>query len=155
MSFTIFYVFLVLHPYLALWWKSFPSMGRKSWEALIPGYNYFIAFKATHNKPWWSLLLLFPGVHIVMWMVINVTYLRRFGYFSLGHTLLGIFFPYTLFYRVSKTSNTDFLPETNWANSKERSEREWGDHLVLFMSLPVIGHAIALGTQALSREPNG
>lgn len=155
MSFTFFYIFLLLHPYLALWWKSFPAAGRKSWEALIPGYNYFVAFKMTVDKPWWSLLLVFPGVHLVMWAVLNVSYVRRFGYFSLGETLLGIVFPYPLFYKISQAGTTDFLPETNWANSKEKSKREWGDHLVLFLCLPVIGHVIALATQALSRDPNG
>lgn len=154
MNVLYFYLFLLVHPFLALWFKSFKSAGRKQWEALIPGYNYFVAFKVFCGKPGWSLLLLFPGVHLVMWAVINVSYIRRYGYFTLLDTVQGIFFPYLLFAKIAK-SDSDFINETNWANSKERAQREWGDHLVLFLSLPVIGHVVALGTQAVTREQNG
>ena len=72
MSFIYFYLLILLHPYIALWPKSFTKAGRKSWEALIPGYNYYVAFKITIDKPFWSLLLLFPGVHLVMLASINL-----------------------------------------------------------------------------------
>lgn len=154
MSFIYFYLFILVHPYLAMWWKSFPQAGRSSWEALVPVYNYMIAFKVFCKKPWWVFLLLFPGVHIVMWMVINVSYIRRFGYYSLLDTVQGIFFPYIIFAKIA-TSQDKMLPETNWANSKEIAEREWGDHLALFLALPVIGHAIALAIAAVTRQKPG
>lgn len=154
MDIKLFYLFLLVHPYLAMWWKSFEQAERQSWEALVPGYNYFIAFKLGAQKPWWSLLLIFPGVHIVMWSVVNLSYVRRFGYFSLIDTVQGIFFPYILMYKIQQ-SGDKILPETNWANSKEVAEREWGDHLALFLALPVLGHVIALGMAAVSRPKPG
>ncbi|PWL29617.1 MAG: signal peptidase I [Fluviicola sp. XM-24bin1] len=154
MDIKLFYLFLLVHPYLAMWWKSFEQADRKQWEALVPGYNYFIAFRLGAQKPWWSLLLIFPGVHIVMWSVVNLSYVRRFGYFSLIDTVQGIFFPYILMYKIQQ-SGDKILPETNWANSKEVGEREWGDHLALFLSLPVLGHVIALGFAAISRPKPG
>ncbi len=154
MSFIYFYIFILVHPYLAMWWKSFELMERKQWEALIPVYNYYIAFKVLLKKGWWASLLVIPGVHIAMWSVLNVTYIRRFGYFSLLDTVQGIFFPYLIFFKIAKNQDK-MLPETNWANSKEVAQREWGDHLVLFLALPVIGHAIALGIGAVTREKPG
>ena len=154
MNLLYFYLFLLVHPYLGMWWKSFELAGRKSWEALIPGYNYFIAFKLGSNKPWWTLLLIFPGVHLVMWSVANTSYIRRFGYFSLIDTLQGVFFPYLLLAKIAKAGDK-MLPETNWANSKEVGDREWGDHLALFLSLPVFGHVIALGIAAVTRAKPG
>ncbi len=154
MNAIYFYLLILVHPYLAMWWKSFEQADRKSWEALIPGYNYFVAFKIGCNKPWWSLLMIFPGVHLVMWSVLNTSYIRRFGYFSLIDTLQGIFFPYLIFFKIAQ-SNDKILPETNWANSKEVADREWGDHLVLFLSLPVIGHVIALSIAAVTRPKPG
>lgn len=154
MSFIYFYIFLLVHPYLALWWKSFEHAGRASWEALIPGYNYFIAFKIMCNKPFWAFLMLFPGVHLVMLASLNVSYIRRFGYYSLTDTLQGIFFPYLIFSKIA-SSQQDFLPETNWANAKETEIRKWGDHLVLFLSLPVLGHVVSLGLGAVTREKPG
>jgi len=154
MNVLYFYLFLLVHPYLAMWWKTFEQADRKPWEALIPGHNYYVAFKIGSQKPWWSLLLVFPGVHIVMWSVANVSYIRRFGYFTLVDTLQGIFFPYIIMAKIAKSKDR-ILPETNWANSKEVGDREWGDHLALFLALPVIGHAIALGFAAVTRPKPG
>jgi len=154
MSFIYFYLLILLHPYIALWPKSFTKTRRKSWEALIPGYNYYVAFKITIDKPFWSLLLLFPGVHLVMLASINVSYIRRFGFFSFTDTLQGIFFPYLIFAKIAN-SELPFLNETNWSNSREIEMRKWGDHIVLFLSVPILGHLIALAFGMFSREKPG
>ncbi len=154
MSFFYFYLLILVHPYLSLWWLSFPKAGRKSWEALIPGYNYFVMFKISCDKPFWSLLMLFPGVHLIMLATANVSYLRRFGYYSFADTLQGILFPYLLMYKVTQEQAV-FGAETNWSNSRDTEIRKWGDHIVLFLCLPVIGHAIALAIGAVTREKPG
>jgi signal peptidase I len=154
MAFLYFYLFLLVHPYLAMWFKSFPQAGRKSWEALIPVYNYYVAFKISCKKPFWSLLMFIPGVHLVMWAVVNTSYIRRFGYYSFVDTLQGIFFPYIIFFKIAQ-SKSDILPETNWANSRDTEIRKWGDHIALFLALPIIGHVIALGLNAVTREKPG
>lgn len=144
MGFSIFYIFLlIIHPVLAGWWKSFEKIGEASWKAFVPFYNYFLVFKFGAKKPWWSLLMLFPGVHIVMWMSANVSYIRRFGFFTLTDTLQGIFFPYLIFWKIANDKNLTSLEFTNWANAPEVAKRTNGDHLVLFLCLPVIGHAVA------------
>src|SRR5690606_4132415 len=71
---------------------------------------------------------------------LNVSYLRRFGFFSWQDTLQGIFFPYVL---LAKCANLELQPITNWANPKEVNNRTAGDHVVLFLSLPVLGHIVA------------
>lgn len=111
---------------------------------MIPGLNYFYVFKAGAKKPWWSLLMLFPGVHIIMWMAANVSYIRRFGYFSMADTAQGIFFPYLILWKIASNAQMAAIPETNWANPKDVNIRANGDHLVLFLSLPFIGHAVAM-----------
>ena len=155
MSFIYFYLLILVHPYLAQWHRIFPKLGRKSWEALVPGYNYFILYKEVLNKPWWSLLLVFPGVHLVMWMTINVSLLRRFGFYSFADTLQGLFFPYLLFSKIAKENALQYGPATNWANSKELEQRKWGDHIILFMALPVVGHLIAIVLDKVSRDKPG
>ena len=154
MNAIYFYLFLIAHPYLAMWWKSFEQADRKPWEALVPGYNYYVAFRISCKKPWWAFLLVFPGIHLVMWSVVNTSYIRRFGYYSFLDTLQGIFFPYIILSKIA-SSKQDILPETNWMNGKEVDERAWGDHLALFLSLPVIGNVLALALNAISREKPG
>ena len=154
MSILYFYIFLLVHPYLAMWWKSFPTAGRASWEALIPGYNYFVVFKITCKKPFWALLLAFPGIHLVMWATANLSYVRRFGYYSFTDTLQGIFFPYYLMQQCTR-SDSFFGVETNWSNSAERETRKWGDHIALFLALPVIGHIVAVSIDMVTRDKPG
>lgn len=145
MNVLYFYIFLIIvHPYLAMWWKGFQRLGYDSWKALVPGLNYYYAFKAGAKKPWWCLLLVFPGVHVIMWMVANVSYIRRFGYFSLGDTAQGIFFPYLILWKIAQNQQIPAIPETNWSNPKDINIRANGDHLVLFLSLPILGHAVAM-----------
>ena len=140
MNILYFYLIILIHPYLSFWWKSFQKAERKSWEALIPGYNYYIAFKISCNKPFWSILLLFPGIHLIMLAVLNVSYIRKFGKYSWQDTLQGIFFPYLL---LSKLHTESIQPLTNWANPKEVETRKIGDNIVLFLCLPFVGHAIS------------
>ncbi len=154
MPFLYFYVFILVHPYLSMWWKSFPKMGHASWEALIPIYNYAIVFKVTCKKPFWALLLLIPGVHIVMWMVANASYLRRFGFYSFPDTLQTLIFPYLLSFKATK-DEAQFGPETNWSNSRDIEIRKWADHVTLFLCLPVVGHVLVLGTGVFQREKPG
>jgi signal peptidase I len=145
MNVLYFYIFLLLvHPYLGLWWKTFERQGFASWKGLIPGLNYYYVFKTGAKKPWWCLLMLFPGVHLIMWMVANLSLIRRFGFFTWGDTLQGIFFPYLILWKIAKDDKLPLLSETNWANPVEVARRTQGDHLVLFLSLPVLGHIVAM-----------
>ncbi len=146
MNILYYYLFLILiHPIIALWWKSFERIGAKSWEAFVPVYNYYIIFKFGSGKPWWSLLMFIPGIHLVMWMVANLSYIRRFGFFSIGDTLQGIFFPYLILWKIANANDSTLpvLAPTNWASPVEAAKRTNSDHVVLFLALPVIGHAVA------------
>jgi signal peptidase I len=89
-----------------------------------------------------------------MMIVANVTLLRRFGKYSFIDTLQGIIFPYYLYWKVIADKNS-FGKETNWANTKEAEERKWGDHIVLFLCVPVIGHIITTILDAVSRDKPG
>jgi signal peptidase I len=155
MPFIYFYIFLLLHPYLGMWWKVFEKADRKSWEALIPGYNYYVAFKIGCNKPWWSLLMIIPGIHLAMWSVCNTSLIRRFGGYSPLATLEGIFFPYRTFYTIQQQNDIQLQAPTNWANTGEMEKRKVGDHFVLALTLPVLGHAVALIHQYTTRHKPG
>ena len=152
MNVLYFYLIILIHPYLSFWWKSFEKAGRKSWEAFVPGYNYFVAFKIATNKPFWSFLLIFPGIHLIMLAVLNVSYIRKFGKYSWQDTLQGIFFPYLV---LKDLHNFEIEPSTNWANPKEVERRRISDHIVLFLCLPVVGHAIALALGFFGSEKTG
>ena len=155
MSFIYFYLLILINPFLGQWGKQFQKMGISSSNAYIPLYNYYLVFKHTNKKPFWTILMLIPGVHLIMMMVANVSLIRRFGRFSLMDTLQGIFFPYNLMHRLVSYEKAVQVPETNWNNAKELEARKWGDHLVLFMCLPVLGHALELLFSLISSRKPG
>jgi signal peptidase I len=155
MSFIYFYLLILINPFLGQWGKQFHKMGISSSNAYIPLYNYFLVFKHTNKKPFWTILMLIPGVHLIMMMVANVSLIRRFGRFSLMDTLQGIFFPYFIMHRLVSDEKVVQVPETNWNNAKELEARKWGDHLVLFMCLPVLGHALELLFSLISSRKPG
>ncbi|MEX1191741.1 MAG: signal peptidase I [Brumimicrobium sp.] len=155
MSALYFYLFFLVYPYIAMWWKSFPKAGHKQWEALVPGYNYAIASKISGQPWWWAFLMIIPGIHLIMWMIFNVSYIRKYGFFTIGDTLQGIFFPFIL---MAKIANDDTLkPEftTDWEKEKDIQRRNNGDHLVLFLSLPIAGHIVAYVLGALQKKKKG
>lgn len=144
MSALYFYLFIsILHPYLSFYWKIFPRLGRKSWEGLIPGYNYCILFKATNQPWWWGLLFLFPGVHLYMMFIANIGLVRKFGGWDLQSTLIGLFFPYPILYKIAFKNEMEISEPTKWDNLDDLEKRKQGDHAVLFVSLPVLGHVLA------------
>lgn len=155
MSVLYFYLFFLIYPYIAMWWKSFPKAGRASWEALIPFYNYAIASKIAGQPWWWSFFMLIPGLHIPMWMIFNVSYIRKFGFFSLTNTLQGIFFPFILMAKIANDVTLQPNYTTDWENDEHIKRRMQGDHLVLFLSLPVIGHIIAYVLGFIQKKKKG
>ncbi len=155
MSALYFYLFFLVYPYIAMWWKSFPKAGHKSWEALIPGYNYAIASKIAGQPAWWAFLMVIPGIHIIMWMVFNVSYIRKHGFFSITDTLQGIFFPFLLMAKIANDETVQPNFTTDWENQTDIERRKGGDHIVLFLTLPVIGHAVALVLGSLQKKKKG
>ncbi len=155
MNALYFYLFFLIFPYLALWFKSFPKAGRKSWEALIPGYNYAIASKIGGQPWWWVFFMLIPGLHLVMWMVFNVSYIRKYGFFSLGETIQGILFPFILMGKIASDESLQPNFTTDWENDEHLRRRAHGDHLVLFLSLPIFGHVIAYVMGFLQKQKKG
>lgn len=153
MSVLYFYIFLLVHPIISMMWKIFPKMGEPAWKAFIPLYNYFVWIRLCNQKWYWSLLMLIPGVHIVMWMVFNVSMIRRFGYYGVGDTLQGVFFPYIMFFKISGDEKIHTVEMTDWTDEKQVKARNAGDHTVLFLALPIVGHAIVLVLSLLKIKP--
>jgi signal peptidase I len=143
MNVLYFYLILLLFPYTAMWWKIFPKAGRKAWEAWIPLYNYCVASKIGGQPFWYGLLMIIPGIHLYMWAIFNVALQRRFGFFALGETATGIFFPWLNAAKIANDAQLTALGEGNWENEAWVQKRSAGDHLALFLALPVVGHAVA------------
>lgn len=143
LGFIIGYLVIWLTPIIGLWNKGLPQMGRNGSDAYIPLYAYFSALKGTKQPWYWVIFMLMPGIQFIMWASINVTYIRKFGVFGVWDTILGILFPFPVFWKIAKNPETyKVQPETNWDIAKQVDARTPSDHVALFFALPVVGHAI-------------
>ena len=136
------FLIIFLTPIIGLWHKIFPKIGRKSWEAFIPFYNYYAALRACKQPWYWIFFLLFPGAQIIMWASINVTVIRKFGEFGTKETILGILFPFPVFWKLANDDKKQPVEPTNWDIAKQVDGRQVSDHIALFFALPIIGNVI-------------
>ena len=145
MSYTgliIGYLIIFLTPIIGLWHKTFPKIGRQSWEAFIPFYNYYAVLRACKQPWYWVIFMIFPGAQFIMWASINVTLIRKFGEFEIKETLLGILFPFPVFWKLANDDQKQPVEPTNWDIARQVDQRMISDHIALFFALPIIGNIL-------------
>ncbi len=149
------YLIIVLTPIIGGWDTLFERLEKPKSTAYIPFYNYYVALRAT-NQPWyWAIFLLMPGIQFIMWASINVTVIRKFGEFGVKETILGILFPFPVFWQLVKNEEKyQPVAPTNWDIVKQVNMRTPSDHVALFFALPIIGHAIAYPFSMLGFKRN-
>ncbi|MEO9531087.1 MAG: signal peptidase I [Crocinitomicaceae bacterium] len=150
------YLIIILTPILGMWNKRFEDIGKKPIHGFIPFVNYFQLLKACKLPWYWVIFLLFPGVQFIMWASLNVTYIRKFGEFGVKETVLGILFPFPIFWKIAKNPEEYKVAEpTNWDIARQVDARTPSDHVALFFALPVVGHLIAypLSLLGFKRKP--
>jgi signal peptidase I len=107
----------------------FPKAGRKSWEGLIPFYNFYVVTKITQKPWWWTTLLIFPGVNVLMLMVFNSNLATVFGKRELKEQALAVLFPFIMF-PVWGKGEIKFIGQVDRSKLKKSAAREWGDAIV-------------------------
>lgn len=155
LGFIIGYLLIWLTPVIGLWHKGFPKMGRKSWEAFVPFYNYFALLRAT-NLPWyWVIFFIFPGIQFIMWASLNVTYIRKFGKFGIWETVMGVLFPFPVFYKIANDEKCQPVEDTNWDIAKQVDARTPSDHVALFFTFPILANVVvyAFSLLGVKRKP--
>ncbi|HCY80758.1 MAG TPA: signal peptidase I, partial [Xanthomarina gelatinilytica] len=50
-------------------WKLYLKAVRQAWEAFVPVYNAVILMKIINRPWWWTILLFFPIVNLIMFPV--------------------------------------------------------------------------------------
>jgi signal peptidase I len=74
----------------ASWYKVFEKAGKPGWQALVPGYNYWIACDIIGRKPLHALWMLFPVVNLFIHSGIVIDMARSFGRYTFLDSLLAV-----------------------------------------------------------------
>lgn len=115
--------------YLVGFYLLFPKAGRKGWEGLIPGYNFYVLTRIIHRPWWWILLLIFPGVNVLMLMVFNSNLATVFNKRSLNDQAFAIFLPFIAF-PLWGQKGVNYVGPIDRKKFKKSTAREWGDAII-------------------------
>lgn len=76
-------IFMVLLPVVIITivgqWKAFEKAGRPGWASLIPIYNVYTALQVAQMPGWVLLLYFFPGINLVLDILLGLRISARFG----------------------------------------------------------------------------
>ncbi len=156
------YIYTMIAVYFIALPKIFAKAGEDPKKGYIPGYNLFIWLKIL-KQPWWWMFFFIPyftmnsigmlteGVAFLMMIVLNVSTARIFKKFSAQDTLKMIFLPQWGMIELAFDKST-YFGRTDWHDKEQEEERKVSDHIGLFFSLPVIGHALVFILQLAGQK---
>lgn len=128
MKLTIYSILIIC--YFISFWKIFEKAGRKPWEGIVPFYNIFIWLKIIKKPWWWLFLLLFPGVNVLMIIVMNVNIANVFGKRSFTDSLLMIAVPFLYLPYIGYTAEVKYVGPIEKKKRKRSASKEWGDAII-------------------------
>jgi signal peptidase I len=105
----------------------FEKAGRKKWEAFVPGYNLYVWLKILSRPVWWMLLFIFPGVNILMLIILNVCTAIAYGKRKFTEHLIMIFLPFIMLPQMAFDKSLQFVGRPDPKTLKKSALREWGD----------------------------
>ena len=136
-GFLLFFIILIVLPYVGLY-KLFQKAGRQGWEAIIPGYNFYVTAKISGRPAWWVILLFIPLINVFICIGITIDLLKSFGKFNLGEHAAGILLPFIYLPKWGFDHNTKYIGPSASPEFKEKykktlqksTSREWTEAIV-------------------------
>jgi signal peptidase I len=106
-------VYIIAFPLLILaligYWKLFEKAGRPGWEALIPGYSYYIILKLSGRPAWWLILLFIPVINFIIFIGVFIDFIRSYGKFTIREQVAGTFLAFIFLPKWGFDKNTHYL----------------------------------------------
>ncbi len=90
---VIFYIILFAAAIIELigMWKAFEKMGKKGYEALIPGHDIVVLLEKANMPLWYFFLMLIPICNIVFSILVSIEIAKKFGKSTGFGVLLALF----------------------------------------------------------------
>ena len=110
--------------------KLFQKSGRQVWEALVPGYNFYIWLKLIERPWWWLIILAIPGVNLMMIMVMVFLLVRNFEEENTLKLIAAVFLPFFYLPYIGFSSKYNFHGADYWKKYPKTAAREWVEAIV-------------------------
>ncbi len=126
-TFIILTLITIVSTFISLFFL-FEKAGENKWLALIPVYNLVIWTKTIERPWWWVLIMIFPGVNILMYIVFVYNTGTVFDRQTSLDRLLQAFIPFVGLLKISFDKDAKYVgqPEVKTKNIV----KEWLDALV-------------------------
>ncbi len=129
LMFVIIFLILLI-PFTVGLYKLFEKAGEKGWKAIVPFYNFYIAFKLTNQPKWWFILFIFPGVNILMFGVLLNGLARAFGKKTTNDIAKTIFLFFIEIPKMGMDKNVVYTDPKTLPKVKKSKAREWTEAIV-------------------------
>lgn len=123
-------------------WKFYVAAGKKSWHAAVPIYNALVLLKIIKHPWWWTLLLFIPIVNLIMFPVLWVELLNRFGKTPIKDTLLVIASAGLYLFYINYTQQLKYLTDNEL--KKTNALVEWFGSLAFAIVAATIVHTYVM-----------
>jgi signal peptidase I len=123
-------------------WKFYVAAGKKPWQAAVPLYNAIVLMRIIKKPWWWTLLLFIPIVNLIMFPVLWVELLNRYGKTSTIDTLLVILTGGLYLFYVNYTQELTYLEDEDL--KKPNALVEWIGSLAFAIVAATIVHTYAM-----------
>ncbi len=126
---NIIFIALIILQHIAFFFL-FPKMNLKSWEGLIPVYN-FIRLSRVIKKPWyWGVAVVFPGINLLMFGVYGFWTARCFNRTSSGDMFLACVLPYIFWFKLSFDKTAKFVGPDKFIPEPSEFIKKWVDPIL-------------------------
>ena len=123
-------------------WKFYVTAGKKPWQAAVPLYNAIVLMRIIKKPWWWTLLLFIPIVNLIMFPVLWVELLNRYGKTSTIDTLLVILTGGLYLFYVNYTQDLTYLEDEDL--KKPNALVEWIGSLAFAIVAATIVHTYVM-----------
>ncbi|MFQ5335443.1 MAG: DUF5684 domain-containing protein, partial [Flavobacteriales bacterium] len=121
---------IIFVSYLVSFWYLFKKAGRRPYEGLIPFVNILVWMKVIRRPWWWALLLIFPGVNVLMLIIMNVNTAIVFGKRTNRDTVLAILLPFIYLPFLGFSKQVAYAEPVRRKKKYRHKWQEWGDAIL-------------------------
>lgn len=125
----IIYILLTA-AYLFSLYKIFEKAGYQGWKAIVPVYNIVIWLKVIKKPWWWILLLIFPGVNILMLLIMSVNTSTVLGKRETSDVLQSAFLPFYYLPKLALDKDLKYVGPIDRIKYKKTTAQEWRDAIL-------------------------
>ncbi|HRH12521.1 MAG TPA: DUF5684 domain-containing protein, partial [Bacteroidia bacterium] len=110
--------------------KLFVKAGLDGWKAYIPFCNFYLLGKMLGKPGWWSAIMIFPGVNIIMYGVYGFNTARAFNKPATSDLVFASLLPYIYFLKLGFDPTAKYVGMDKFKKEPSSFVKNWLDPII-------------------------